>query len=228
MCARDGGARLDAMTARSHDVARLRFWRPIPREAADIVCGEGTVDELPLHAYEALQVMLPASRFAVVDATGTDQVVNPGQLHVAAPLELHGTHGMNGMPCAMRVVLVPLAALPNVSRCWEGTAPGYRRLVVDDAVLYAKLWTLIGKLRGPLVDLSSATRLLECIGRLLAGLAPRPPRAPARRVRRQADGVHRVGAHLRHHLAERVSLDDLAQVAALSRRTDRSSPRSAA
>jgi AraC-like DNA-binding protein len=207
------------MTSRSHGTARLRFWRPIPRDAADVICGEGTVDELPIHAHEALQVMLPASRFAVVDATGTDVVVHPGQLHVAAPLELQGVHGLDGAPCAMRVVLVPVAALPSSSRCWEGAAPGRRQFLAEDALLYAELWTLIGELRGPIVGLSNVTRLVRCIGRLLAGLVPPPPppHGPARRARRQMDGVDRVGAHLRAHLAQSLSLDELATVAGLSK-----------
>lgn len=222
MCVFAGSARLDAMTVRSHGAARLRFWRPIPRDATDVICGEGTVDELPIHGHEALRVMLPASRFAVVDATGADVVVRPGQLHVAAPLELQGARGLDGAACSMRVVLVPVGLLPGSSRCWESTAPGRRQFVADDAVLYAELWTLIGELRGPLVGLSSVTRLLRCIGRLLAGLGPpppppSPPRAPARRVRRRADGVDRVGAHLRAHVAQNLSLDELAAVAGLNK-----------
>jgi AraC-like DNA-binding protein len=219
MCAPIGHARLDAMTTRSHGASRLRFWRPIPRDAADVICGEGTVDELPIHAHEALQVMLPASRFSVVDATGGDVIVRQGQLHVAAPLELHGARAIDGVECAMRVVLIPLAALPSSSPCWEGAAPGRRQFVADDAVLYAELWTLIDELRGPLVGLSSVTHLLRCVARLLADLAPPPPPpcAPAPRARRQIDGIDRVGAHLRAHVGANVSLDELAAVAGLSK-----------
>jgi AraC-like DNA-binding protein len=87
-------------------------------------------------------------------------------------------------------------------------------------MLYAELWTLIGELRGPLVGLSNVTRLVRCIGRLLAGLVPSPPlppRGPAQRARRQMDGVDRVGAHLRAHVAQSLSLDELATVAGLSK-----------
>jgi AraC-like DNA-binding protein len=206
------------MKARPDDATHLRFWRPLPREVADIICGEGTVDSLPVHAHEAIQVLLPASRFAIVDATGATIVVHPGQLHVAAPLALQGAQGLDGVACVMRVVLVPSAALPIASRGWErACAPGHRRLVVDDAALYAELWALVEELRGPLVAVASATRLLRCIGRLLAGLAPRPPHVPARRARRLSDGVARVGAHLRAHAAESISLDELAEVAGLSK-----------
>jgi AraC-like DNA-binding protein len=206
------------MRDRSDSASQLRYWRPLPREVADIICGEGTVDELPVHAHEALQVLLPASRFAVVDATGTTVLVHPGQLYVAAPLALQGAHGLDGGTCAMRVILVHLAALPPAFREWEcAPTAGHRQLVVDDPGLYTELWALVGELHGPVVGVASATRLLRCIGRLLAGLAPRPPHAPARRARRLSYGIARVAAHLRAHAAETTSLDELAHVAGLSK-----------
>jgi AraC-like DNA-binding protein len=218
MCAAPNASKLDAMRPRSDGASQLRFWRPLPREVADIICGEGTVDGLPVHAHAALQVLLPASRFAVVDATGAGVIVHPGQLHVAAPLALQGAQGVDGGACAMRVVLVPLAALQTTPVGWESAAaPGHRQLVVDDPVLYARLWTLIGELSGRVVGVASATRLLQCIDRLLAGLAPRPPHAPARRARRLSDGIARVAAHLRAHATESTSLDELADVAELSK-----------
>jgi AraC-like DNA-binding protein len=43
------------------------------------------------------------------------------------------------------------------------------------------------------------------------------PQVPSRRVGRHIDGLDRVGAHLRAHLAENVSLDELAEIAGLSK-----------
>jgi AraC-like DNA-binding protein len=218
MCAVPGTPKLDAMKARSVSTSQLRFWRPLARELADIICGEGTVDEQPVHAHEAVQVLLPASRFAVVDATGATVIVHPGQLCIAAPLALQGAHGVDGGACAMRVVLVPPAALPPASRGWEcALAPGHGQLVVDDPGVYSELWALVGELHGPIVGVASATRLLRCIGRLLTGLAPRPPHAPARGVHRLNHGIARVAAHLRAHATENISLDALAEVAGLSK-----------
>jgi AraC-like DNA-binding protein len=198
MCATPDAFRLDVMRACSDSASHLRFWRPLPREVADVICGEGTVD--------------------VVDATGAAVVVRPGQLHVASPLTLQGAQGLDGGACAMRIVLVPPAALPAASRGWECTpTSGHRQLVVDDPSLYAELWALVGELHDPVVAAASATRLLRCIGRLLTGLAPRPPHAPARRARRLSYGIARVAAHLRAHATESTSLDELAHVAGLSK-----------
>jgi AraC-like DNA-binding protein len=118
----------------------------------------------------------------------------------------------------MRVVLVPPAALRAAPHSWAGpSAASQPQIVVDDPAVYAELWTLVDELRGPVVGVASATRLLRSIERLLTGLAPRPPHAPARRARRLAEGVARVGAYLRDHVAESIPLDDLADVAGLSK-----------
>jgi AraC-like DNA-binding protein len=205
------------MKPRPDHATHLRFWRPLPREVADIICGEGTVDELPVQANEALELLLPASRFAVVDATGATAVVRPGQVHVAAPLELRGARRVDGAACEMRVVLVPLEALPAAAACNLAAATGHGRLVIDDAALYSELWTLVGELRGPVIGVSSAGRLLRCIARLLASEVDRPRHVPPRHECRLGGGIARVAAHLRAHATECVSLDALAEVAGLSK-----------
>jgi AraC-like DNA-binding protein len=201
---------------------RLRFWRPLPREVTDIICGEGVVDELPIHTYEALQVMLPASRFTVLDGRLGAVGVRPGQVHVAAPLELHGARGLADAPCAMRVILVGAAMLPSLgtelaSISLRGAL--HQPLVLDDPDLYAELWALTDTLRGPLVSLAVASRLHACLARLLEALADRPSSTPKQRVgqERQAAAIGRVRDHLRAHVAESVSLDELASVAGLSK-----------
>jgi AraC-like DNA-binding protein len=209
-----------AIEGYAHD-ERLRFWRPLPREAADIICGEGAVDALPFHAHDALQVMLPASPFTILDGRRGAVMVRPGQLYVTAPFELHGARGVDGAPCAMRVVLVAADMLPTLRadllRVSGGATSARQQFVLDDAALYGELWALVDDFRGPLVALTCAPRLLACLTRVLAGLSTRPSHAPRRRAGRQAAGVARVRDHLRAHVAERVSLDELATVAGLSK-----------
>jgi AraC-like DNA-binding protein len=209
-------------TARVPEVApRLHFWRPLPRETADVICGEGVVDALPLHAHEALQVILPATRFAVVDGLGAALTLHPGQVYVAAPMELHGARRIDDVPCAMRVLLVAPQLLPrlagDLSRLWHGAAPGLQHLVVDDPGIHGELSALVGELRGPLVSMTCGPRLLACLHRLLGALSTLPAPAAVRRDGRQTAAVGRVRDHLRAHVAENLSLDELASVAGLSK-----------
>jgi AraC-like DNA-binding protein len=217
---KEHASRVSAASA-TDGAAHLRFWRPLPREAADIICGEGEVFELPIHMHPALQVMLPASRFAVVDGRGAGVVVRPGQVHVVGPLELHGARSLEGVPRGMRVILVAPAVLSTVgeerSGLWRGQASGIQQGVVDDPALYDELWALTDDLRGPLVALACAHRLFASLVRLLAQLAAPPSHASKPRAGRQVAGVGRVRDHLRAHAAERVSLDELANVAELSK-----------
>jgi AraC-like DNA-binding protein len=197
-------------------VARLRFWRPFPREAADVICGEGAVADLPIHTLEALRITLPASRFVAVDGQRGAAAMRPGLIHLTAPLALHGVRSLDGVPCAMRVLLVGPAMLKGLGErlsraLCDASDPGR---VVEDADLFAELWALAGEMRGPAVALSCAARLLRCLERLLAGL---PPLTASRRPARQPDGVNRVCDHLRAHAAESISLDELARVAGLSK-----------
>ncbi|HKG94664.1 MAG TPA: AraC family transcriptional regulator [Gemmatimonadaceae bacterium] len=189
----------------------LRFWRPLPPAVADVVCGEGTVQEVPLHTHESLQLLLPTSQLSVVDARGRATAVSPGAVHLAAPLQPHAARRLGHAPCAVRVMLVGPAMLARL-----GEAPAVRQCVVEDETLAAELHALFDDLRGPLVALECESRLRRCLARLLARGAER---ARGRRspVRRRVPGVARVRDHLREHVAESVSLDELADVAGLSK-----------
>jgi transcriptional regulator GlxA family with amidase domain len=85
---------------------------------------------------------------------------------------------------------------------------------VRGARLGGELYALFELLRQPLIALDYDTRLLRCLARLLVGQTGRSPTLsdlPARHVA----AVTRVSDYLRAHLADDVSLDDLARVAAL-------------
>src|SRR5918911_697520 len=75
---------------------RVRFWRPLAH--LDVVCGEGTVREVPLHAHEALQLLLPVSRFNAVGSGGRATALHPGVVHLTSPLALHGARSVDGTP----------------------------------------------------------------------------------------------------------------------------------
>lgn len=189
-------------------LGQRRFWRPFPRETVDVICGEGDVATLPVHAHEAVEVILPLSRFALTDGAGRARVASAGEIHVAAPFELRGARSIDGGPCAARLLLVSPAL-------WPGAARGPRQFVVKDPGLYAELWSLIDDLRGPLVSLACGTRLLGCLRRLLTAEEASPATAAPQRA--HVDGVRRVCDYLHEHIADAVSLDELARVAHLSK-----------
>lgn len=198
--------------------APLRYWRPFPRTVLDLVCGEGAAATLPLHTYEALRVILPLSRFDVVDGRGQATALYPGRIYRTAPLHLRTVHSEDGAPCAMRVLLVApaLLAFLDAEHSGSATASRLRSGVVDDPELYARLCALVESMHGPLVALDCAARMCECLGQLLVRSAEarttRPPTAG-----RQLAGVSRVRDHLREHVVENVSLAELASVAGLSK-----------
>jgi AraC-like DNA-binding protein len=200
---------------------RPHFWRPFPREIADVICGEGDVAALPTHAHEAIEIILPRSRFALTDGAGRALVVSPGDLYITAPFELRGTRTLDGGACDARLLLIGPAMLSALggpaSARWLRTPAGHRHWVVNDPSLYAELWTLVGELRGPVASSAYGARLRGCVDNLLATLDAPPTAKTVSERRPQADGVHRVSDYLHEHIADAVSLDDLARVAGLSK-----------
>jgi AraC-like DNA-binding protein len=198
--------------------ARMRFWRPLRTKAIDVVCGEGAAREVPLHTHEALYVMLPTSRFAVVDGTGRAATVYPGLIHIASPFELQEVRSVDRAPCSMNVMLIraplvaPLGEKPGSHQREE--SPGLAQRVVCDPGLDAELRVLFDALRRPLVALDCESRLLECVARLVARHAERGV-GPERGT--QSGGIARARDYLCAHVADHVALDELACVAGLSK-----------
>jgi AraC-like DNA-binding protein len=218
---RSGSSSPDAGVASPRDRAdRMRFWRPFPRCEIDLVCARGAVYEMPFHAHEALQLLLPASPLVITDAQRCVTAVYPGQVHVTSPLELCAARSNDHTRVSVRVMLLSptvvekLREVGAVNEC--ETSPRLAHWIVDDAALHSELTTLFDALRGPLVALESASRLLACIARILGHGAAR------RRVTAEPDvaiarGVTGVRDHLRAHPADGVTLDDLASVARLGK-----------
>jgi AraC-like DNA-binding protein len=198
---------------------RMRFWRPFRRKALDVVLGEGTARDVPLHSHEALQVLLPTSRFAVVDGAGRATTVYPGVILLTSPGELQGARGLDGAPIGMRVMLV----FPRPATTLGADASGGRReeparfaqRVVRDPGLDAELRSLFDALRRPVVALECESRLADCVDRLLARCAEAGPERPEF-AGRSGTGLARVRDYLRAHVTDDVALDDLAGLAGLS------------
>lgn len=198
----------------------MRFWRPLPRWEIDLVCASGVVHEMPYHAHEALQVMLPASPLVITDAKGCATTVYPGQVHVTPPLELCAARSVDRSGVSVRVMLLAptiLEKLREVGAVNERErSPQPTHWIVDDGGLHTELATLFDALRGPLVDLACESRLLACVSRLFNYDAAWR-RVAAEPEVGSAYGVTSVRDRLRAHPAESVTLDEMASVARLNK-----------
>jgi AraC-like DNA-binding protein len=217
--------------AGTRDAAHVRFWRPLPRKVVDVVCGEGTVTNVPFHTHEALQVLLPTSPFAVIEGAGRTTVVYPGVIHVTGPLELRAARSLDGAPFSTRVILVAPTVLTTTRADGAGRThdtprrsapqvpditPSLTELVVEDRDLYADLMAAFDALRRPLVELQCESRLLACLARLFNRRAEHRAALPESGVR-PPRGVVRARDYLRAHAVQNVTLDELATVAGLSK-----------
>jgi AraC-like DNA-binding protein len=196
---------------------RMHFWRPLPWKVMDVVCGEGTaLAAAPFHAHEAMQVLLPTSRFAAIGGQCT-AALSPGFIHVTSPLDLCSARSLDDAPFRTRIMLIGPSMLAKMgSAPVPGAIPSISGLVVKDNGLHAELTALFEQLQRPLVDLECTSRLLACLRRLVAQLPDRP-RAGSEAHRRQPAGVLRVRDHLREHAVSNLTLEELAAVAGLSK-----------
>jgi AraC-like DNA-binding protein len=137
-------------------------------------------------------------------------------------LELEWVRGVDGAPCAMWVLLLPPALLATAEPASDGrdgtsAAPASACSgLVDDPALYARLCASVDELRRPLAPVDCVGRLRECVAALVTRREDPRCSLPSS-TRRQHAGLARVGAHLREHVAEDVSLDELAELAGLSK-----------
>jgi len=197
---------------------RVRFWRPVP--GLDVVCGEGTVREVPLHVHETLQLLLPASRFTFMSGRGPAGVVYPGIVYLTSPLVLHGARSVDGTPISKRVVLVATEVLVTLwgelSDGRQVLPPRLREAAIQDAGLSRELYALFELLRQPLMARECETRLLRCLVRLFASQAGHSP-VLSDLAARHATAVRRARDYLHAHLADDISVDDVTHIAALSK-----------
>ena len=199
-------------------VDRMHFWRPLSRMVADVVCGEGVaLAAVPFHAHEALQVLLPLKPLAVIGGIGREVVVRPGCIHVTNPLELCALRSLDGAPVRTRIMFFGQALVAKAG-CGRlvaaaSSAPGR---VMTERDVHAELASVFEELRRPLRELECTSRLLACLPRLSVQPGDQP-RALTNLAPRHPGGVVRARDYLREHVVKPVTLDELADVAALSK-----------
>jgi AraC-like DNA-binding protein len=209
-----------AAAAGAGSSTHVRFWRPLSRAVVDLVCGEVAARDLPMHATETVRLTIPFSRFAIAQGLGRTTPVGPGIVHVTTAQDVSGACALDGEPVAMGVLYLPADTLAKAWASHAGgpwqAAPALSTRAFEDGALYAELRGLFDALRGPLVSLDCAERLLVCLGQLLARHGERPSE-PATPLVGAAAGLERVRAYLRAHVADHLGLDAVADVACLSK-----------
>ena len=198
----------------------LRFWRPLLAGCSDVICADGTARHLPLRMHDGIHIMLPATRFVVVDGSGQSTVLFPGRIHIAGPMALHAAYSLDQSPWRMRLILAPPAAVSKLTAgcapadAWNGAGEP-RQCVVDDAGLCDELSGIVDQLRAPLVLADCQHRLGSCLVRLLAAATNVPSSPPVSNG--TTERLERVRVHVRANIAATVSLDELAPIAGLSK-----------
>lgn len=216
-----GGPQRTAETARAALVrerdADLQFWRPVYSNCTDIICGEIAAHALPIRMYETIQVMLPGTRFDVVDGRGRPRPVYPGQVYVTGPLVLHGIKGSDHRPFNMRLMQLPASAT-SLGKPGRTSSDRERpdQWIVDDEALYAELWTAFDALKGPLAANDDSYSMRAVLTKIIAS-EPTAPTSVSSVAEPRSSGLARVSEYLRANVTVDVTLDDLSVTAGLSK-----------
>jgi AraC-like DNA-binding protein len=196
----------------------LRFWRPVHRNCTDIICGESTAHALPMRMYETLQVILPGSRFVVIDGRGRPTPVAPGRMYVTTSFALHWLQSVDDRPFDMRLMLLPASAAstPMAARMRSSDQEPSDQWLVENEALYAELWSAFDDLRAPLAAIDGSSSMMAGLTTIVAGKPAAPP-STASVVERRNGGLARVSEYLRANVTDHVTLDALAVTADLSK-----------
>jgi AraC-like DNA-binding protein len=198
----------------------LRFWRPMSKPYDDVLLGEFLGRALAIGLHEEVRLVLPSATTCVVDGRGRKTLAPAGSVVVTNPSAYHALLPLTGVRWHARLLLVRVATL---ARAWEeaigrrpDATPHFPRAVILDAELASELATAVDALRSPVRSADCEPRLVRALGRLAERHAT-PPRLPPSGGPRRRAGVQRLHAYLREHVADPLSLDQMAGVAGLSK-----------
>lgn len=212
------GARDRYALHRGDDMRLQCFWRPILPACAELICGDETAREVSIRMHETIRVTLPATSCVVVDGSGRCTIVHPGQIHIAAPFTLHGARSLNHLPCRIRSMLVPAAALARLAerRTSSSDTMALQQWLVEDAGLHAELSALCDELKAPLAADDCESRLAAALVKLLGDGIEQP--STWRTLSSQpGDTLTPFANYLLAHATENLSLDQLAAIAGFSK-----------
>lgn len=169
---------------------------------SDIAYKKHTHEEYSLAFIDSGRTLLwHAGKLSEVGA-GSSVFISPGLVHSCNPLSIADWH--------YRMLYIEAAWMRGFFR--GRAAGGFRRPVVRD-VAAGGLEYLLASLRGPASPLEKEANLCAIIERAVGGAKP----AAASGNCREPAGLSRACDYLHAHFAEKITLDQLARVAGLSR-----------
>jgi AraC-like DNA-binding protein len=195
---------------------RADFRRPLPDTLPGLISGTYEGSHIAPHTYEALLIVVPFRRFIVLRG-GVPVLTEPGDICVGGILELHAASASSSY-CYARVFLVSPDLLQELARSAgmrEGSVPRFGSAALFDRPLARALTALGEELDRPVISSDAADRSRALLRQLVQNHAGED--APMSRGDRAAQAIRRVQSHLQQHATECVSLDELAELACVSK-----------
>lgn len=205
-------------TQRLEKKSNVLFWRDQDFPGLEIRSSSYEVVAFPKHTHEAYSIGFVESGRSKVFLRGRSGVVNVGEIVLIHPNEVHACNPRDDSGWAYRMfyvrpeLLQETAAALNIPLCQE---PGFDRAAVQDPPLLS----MLRKFHQSIVDKHFAGEkealLLECFARLFrkhAGLKP-----PEADFSLSSQSMRQVKDWLHEHAAEKISLEQLAELTGMSR-----------
>jgi AraC-like DNA-binding protein len=195
----------------------VRYWRPVPGEAPELIGAYLDGAPAALHVHEEWQFAVAGAPSALSVGAFHRFRARPGDLTVIHPYDVHTEGGTAGGPQGWWVLYVAPNVVADAYRrlCGERgerSMPRFRGPVITDPALAAELGAVLkGSADGTIGGLEFAAWALDWLERLLrrhaaATLPHRDPPAPVERVR----------AYLRDRPGESLTLSDVVPLAGVT------------
>jgi AraC-like DNA-binding protein len=181
--------------------AKVRVWRPFPREVADIVGVENHGGDIRLRMHPWFGISLFRSPTVVTVESKRDVIADRHSVVLIPPFQLYGLRAQGEGAVTL------LLRGPHL----EGLGLPAQAALATDPVLGAQMAGLISRLLPPVVSVEHATTTRSVLEQLLAHSSP----LAANRVRRASPLVP-VRTYLRTNMSESVPTEDVARMSGLS------------
>ncbi len=172
----------------------------------------------PRHTHETFVIGVNERGAHATWHRGARHVIPARKIAIVAPGEVHTGEPVRGQPWHYCAIYVTPQLLEEVASAEDGVpnrAPTFRQLTIDDTALAARFLRMHRRSENSSSDLAMQSALSNLLSLLLGRHASTGP--VARAVGSEPLAVRRVVEYLHEHLADAVSLGDLATAAGLSR-----------